>query len=299
METPELQNPGLLKDILSLTKPRLSGMVVITAACGMALALAATPLHPTHTLHLWGALFATAGIVGAANAFNCVLEADVDISMERTRNRPLPQGRLAPSTAMLFSLSLLVVSTRALYVFSNLLTVTAGLIAFFSYVGLYTPLKRRSMTALFVGAVPGALPPLMGWTAVTGTLSMTAWILFGILFFWQLPHFLAISIYRREEYESAGLKTVAGTLGVNAAGRHMFLYAALLFIVSLIPYPLGLAGTSYLAACLVLGLFFTGLAACGILRRDALNWPRAVFFGSLVYLPAVLGTWVIERCLLN
>lgn len=285
----------VIGDLLSLTKPRLSSMVVITAGCGT---LLAKSTQIGSDFGWWKAFLTITGttcVVGAANAINCLLESDVDAQMVRTRNRPLVQGRLSPATALIFGLSLLVFSMILLLIGSNPLTAFLGLLGFLTYIGVYTPLKRRSMIALFAGAVPGAIPPMMGWTAVTGHVELGAWILFGILFFWQLPHFIAISIYRQDEYENAGLKTVPGTLGLNAAGQHMLIYSTLLVGVSLLPYPLGLAGTGYFLTSLALGILFSGLSLAGILKIKDLDWSRAVFFGSLAYLPLVLGAWVLEK----
>ena len=289
----------LIKDLLSLTKPRLSSMVVITAGCGLLLAQSTQVNDPHSTpFTLWQGFLTILGttlVVGAANAINCLMESDVDARMKRTENRPLVQGRLSPGTALGFGLSLFSLSILLLLVGSNMLTALLGALGFLTYVGIYTPLKRRSLIALFAGAVPGAIPPMMGWTAVTGRVEMGAWILFGILFFWQLPHFIAISIYRQAEYENAGLKTMPGSWGINAASQHMLVYSALLVGVSLLPYPMGLAGESYFVTTLALGILFTGLSLAGILKIKDLNWSRAVFFGSLAYLPLVLGAWVWEK----
>lgn len=278
-------------------------MVVITAGCGLLLAKSTRLPMPfdsavAESLFSWRdvlMMLGTSGIVAAANALNCVLEKDVDALMERTQDRPLVQGRISVWGALAFSLILAVWSLWALFVGANAFTAFLGALGFLTYVGIYTPLKRRSMTALFAGAVPGAIPPMMGWTAVTGHADLGAWILFGILFFWQLPHFIAISMYRQSEYDAAGLKTVPGTLGKAAAGQQMLLFATLLVGVSLLPYPLGLAGLQYFVMALILGILFVGLCVAGILGIKDLNWPRAVFLGSIAYLPFILGAWVTEK----
>jgi protoheme IX farnesyltransferase len=298
-------HPSLFDDFLSLAKPRLSGMVVITAACGLLLARSTEQgvqealAHGVSSTLLRDlmSLIGTSLIVAAANTINCVLEKDTDAFMERTRNRPLVQGRIAPLTALLVGVGLAVLATALLWSAANPLTAALGLVGFFSYVAVYTPLKRHSMTALFAGAIPGAIPPMMGWTTVTNHMGLGAWVLFGILFFWQLPHFIAISIFRQSEYDSAGLKTVPGTMGVDAAGRHMLIYSALLVGVSLLPCAFDLAGQGYFLAASSIGLLFTGLSLAGILKIGDLNWSRLVFFGSLAYLPLVLGTWVVEQWL--
>lgn len=272
-------------------------MVVITAGAGLVLAESVSYGTAHAGLGLWrtiATLAGTSAIVGAANALNCLLEKDVDAYMERTQDRPLVTGRLSDTTALVFGLGLAALSLVTLWLAANPLTALLGLLGFLSYVAVYTPLKRRSPDAVFVGAIPGAIPPLMGWAAVANRLDMGAWILFGILFFWQLPHFIAISIYRQAEYEAAGLKTIPGTRGSHAANQHLLLWTASLVAVSLAPYVGGLAGTSYLMVTLALGILFTSLSAASVMKIRDLNWSRAVFFGSLAYLPLVLGTWVLE-----
>jgi len=278
-----------VRDLVSLTKPRLSSLVILTTACGIAVA----PGKESWAGLLWG-LFGTALLVGAANAFNCYLERDTDAWMDRTAKRPLVTGRLSGRDALAFSFALLAISLGLLIRFTNPLTSVLGLVAFASYVGVYTPLKRLSMMALFVGAIPGALPPMMGWTMVTGQVDLGAWILFAILFLWQLPHFIAISLFRKEEYEKAGLKTLPGTLGAERAKWQMLLYTSLLWLVSLLPYARGLAGVSYFVTTIVAGLLFVCMCLAGLFNVRELNWGRIVFLTSLVYLPTVLGIWVAD-----
>ena len=278
-----------LNDYLSLTKPRLTRLVLLSAACGAALA----PGHLNWFQWLI-TLFGTAGVVAAANTLNCYLERDVDAYMERTRDRPLVQGRLEPQAALNFGLTLAIISSVALGLATNWLTAFLGLMGFVLYVSVYTPLKRRSMTALFAGAIPGAIPPVMGWTAASNSIDAGAWILFGVLFFWQLPHFIAISLFRLNEYNAAGLKTVPGTLGEESARTHMLIYSAFLVFVSLMPVPLKLAGPLYAYTALFSGLFFAGLCVASYFKFKGLNWSRIVFWGSLAYLPLVLGIWVFD-----
>ena len=281
-----------LKASWELTKPRLTRMVVMTAICGAAVAPGS--LSGTSWLAL---CFGSWAIVAAANAMNCFYERDVDALMERTKDRPLVTGRLGPSFAFWASLVLASLAILALYFGTNLLTAFLGFLGFLLYVGIYTPLKRFSMSAIFVGAIPGAIPPVMGWTGVTGKIEMGAGILFAILFFWQLPHFIAISLNRLNDYESAGLKTVPGTLGSNQALKHMLAYTALLILCSLLPYPMGLAGLLYVWATGLLGILFVGLCIAGFLKVVHLNWNRLIFIGSLIYLPIILGVWVLDNWL--
>jgi heme o synthase len=159
-------------------------------------------------------------------------------------------------------------------------------------------LKRRSMLALFAGAVPGAIPPMMGWTAVTGNADAGAWILFGILFFWQLPHFIGLSLFLQEDYDRAGLKTLPGTLGRVGAQRHMLVYTAFLLVMTFVPFFSGHAGVLYLGTAALLGSAFSALCLAGLLGSKELNWGRIVFLGSLAYLPMVLGMWVVDHLLM-
>lgn len=271
-------------DLLSLTKPRLSSLVLCTCAGGMWLAPEAwTPGRWLLTL------LGTAGTVGAANALNCYVERDVDRAMARTRNRPLPAGRMEPQVALLFALGLAAVSLPVLALGSNLLTTGLGLLALLSYVFVYTPLKGHTDAAMLVGAVPGALPPLMGWTAVTGQLDVKGMALFVVLFLWQLPHFLAIALFRKAEYRAAGLHTVPLHLGDGAARWWMLVTTALLVPATLALYPLHLAGRLYLAAAVGLGVAFLGVQAWGVLHRLGAGWARRSFFFSLVYLAGLFA----------
>ena len=282
----------VLKDLLSLTKPRLTSLVVLSAAAGLAI----TPQEVGTSTFLW-IIFGIFLVVAAANTVNCYLESDVDALMSRTRNRPLVRGSLKPSTALIFGMSLAALSFVVLLWKSNLITAVLGLLGFALYVAFYTPMKRRSMLALFAGAIPGAIPPMMGWTAATNQINTTACLLFGILFFWQVPHFIAISLFREKEYTNAGLKTFPGTLGLRSAQTHMILYSAFLIFITFLPFPLGLAGVYYLSTALILGLLFTGLCVASFFALKPLNWSRIIFFGSLAYLPLVLGMWVLDHWL--
>jgi protoheme IX farnesyltransferase len=273
------------QDLLSLTKPRLSSLVICTAAGGMW--LARSPELTAGRIAL--TLLATAGTVGAANALNCYLERDSDRFMARTRNRPLPAGRMEPLVALFFGLSLAAFSIPTLALSANLLTAALGLVAFLSYVLLYTPLKSRSPQAMLVGAIPGAIPPMMGWTAATGRLDATAWVLFAILFFWQLPHFIAIAMFRKPEYAAAGLKSVPLASGDGVARWQMLGYTVALVPVSCLLYPLGVAGGFYLTVAVVLGAVFLGMTGWGVWRKEGKVWARKVFLFTLVYLAGLFG----------
>ena len=275
-------------DLVSLTKPRLSSLVLFTMASGMW--LAPGRISPSHWI---AALLSTAGIVAAANALNCYLEREVDRLMSRTRNRPLPAGRMDPSIALWFALSLAAISLPALVLATNLLTGLLGLTALVLYVLVYTPMKARSYAAMLVGAIPGALPTLMGWTAVTGSIDPPALVLFAILFFWQMPHFIAISLVRKEEYAAAGLKLLPLERGDDLSRAQMVAYLAVLVPVSLLLVPLKTAGLLYLVAALCLGLGFFAASLYGWHRRLGRGWAQKMFLLSLFYLAFLFAAlWI-------
>ncbi len=280
------------KSLIHLTKPRLSSLVILTTACGMVIAPSFSDVSIYQSLTI---LLGTTLIVGAANAFNCYLERDVDAYMERTQKRPLVTGKLQPKTALVFVAVLVVLSMYLLRISSNQLTAWLGFSGFIIYTGIYTPLKKYSVTALFAGAIPGALPPLMGWTAITGSVGVGGLILFLILFCWQLPHFVAISMFREKEYSRAGLKTIPGVFGSEAAQQHLLIYTLFLLLITFLPFPLGLAGWYYLATAILLGLAFLSLCLASFMGVKNINWGRVIFFGSLAYLPMVLGAWVLDQ----
>jgi protoheme IX farnesyltransferase len=284
-----LSPSSIASDLLSLTKPRLSSLVLATTAGGMWLAPGQLSLP-----RMLVTMLATAGTVGAANALNCFLERHSDRFMARTQNRPLPSGRMEPPVALWFGLSLAAVSLPALALGANLLTAVLGLVALVSYVLLYTPLKPRTSTAMLVGAVPGALPPLMGWTAVTGQLDVGGYVLFAILFLWQIPHFVAIALFRKEEYAAAGLKSVPIERGDDASRLQIVLYLVALVPMTLLPYQLHIAGGWYLLCAAVLGVGFLWLGAMGHFRRLGRAWARQTFFFSLLYLAGLFAALMLD-----
>jgi protoheme IX farnesyltransferase len=274
-------------DLVALVKPTIMMMALLTAAGAMSLAPGA--LEPGRALWL---VAGTALIVGAANTLNMYLERDIDCLMARTRRRPLPMHRLSPRTALVFgglqgALSLPVLARV------NLVTAALGLVALVLYVGVYTPMKQRSHWATWIGAVPGAMPALMGWTAATGRIELGGLAVFGVLFFWQIPHFHAIAMYRQRDYEAAGLKTLPATLGLPAARHHIVGYLAVQVAVSLALWPLGVAGLPYLVTALALGAAVLVQGARG-LTAGGPKWARAVFLASIVYLPVLFAVMVLD-----
>ncbi len=283
--------PTLLGDLVALTKPRITSMVVLTAGIGL---LLASPTSPAP----WTAFHTLAGtwlVAAGSSALNHFLERDRDARMRRTADRPLPSGRLRPATALLLGAGLSGVGTLELARWVGAVPALLGVAAWVSYVAIYTPLKLKSPLATLVGAVPGAIPPMIGWSAVTGGLGTGAWLLFALLFLWQLPHFLAIAWMCRDDYARAGfpMLPVVHPDGRSTA-RQMLLYSAALLPVSLGPTALGLAGFPYFVGALALGLGF--LACCWQFGRSfSERAARRVLLASVVYLPAVLAVMVLDR----
>ena len=280
-----------LRDVVALTKPRITLMVLITAAGGMWLAPDALPLGTALIM-----LITTATVVASANALNCWLERDSDRLMKRTMYRPLPDGRLQPTIALWLGVTLGVISVPLLTFAVNALTGLLGAVALISYVAIYTPMKRTSSTALLVGSVPGALPPLMGWTAATGSLDAPGLALFAILFFWQVPHFLAIAVYRQVDYDRAGLKTLPSERGLAATKGQAIAYTGLLVVSSLLLYVFRVAGPLYLVSAIVLGALFLG-AALAPTKPNENRWARRLFIVSLVYLTLLFAVLSVDALL--
>jgi protoheme IX farnesyltransferase len=277
-------------DLITLVKPRITALVVATTAAGLWMAPVA--LQPPRIL--W-TLVGTVLLVGAANALNMYLERDVDALMRRTRNRPLPARRLAPEVALWFGISLATVSIVILTLGVNPLTALLGVIAFISYVLFYTPLKQKSHVALLVGAVPGAMPPLMGWTAATYSIDLPSLVLFFILFLWQIPHFLAIALFHKEEYERAGIKILPLEKGERAAKHWIVRYLVGLVAVSLYPVWLRMAGEIYFWTALLLGAIFFLWGCYGLRAAAGRRWAISFFLFSIFYLPAILLVLVVTR----
>ncbi|MEZ5314156.1 MAG: heme o synthase [Thermoanaerobaculia bacterium] len=282
-------------DWLELTKPRITLLVTLTTAAGFALASEGRFDFATFLAALAG----TALVAAGSAVFNQVIERDLDRNMRRTANRPLPAGRLAIEPASLFGALLAVAGTLLLLLFANLLTAAIGVGTLVAYVAVYTPMKTRSSLATLVGAIPGAAPPVMGWTAATGEVGLGGWVLFAILFLWQLPHFLSIAWMYREDYRRAGmpLLTVNDPDGRSTA-RQTVLYAVALLPVSLMPSALGITGWIYLFGALFFGGLFLA-AAWRFARQQSQATARRLLLSSVLYLPAVLSVAVADHLYLR
>jgi protoheme IX farnesyltransferase len=283
-ESPALAPLETAAAVVELSKPGVAGLVVVTMLCG-----ALTAPGSIDLVKLLLALAGTASVVAAANALNMIWERETDALMRRTRTRPLPSGRLSVEVALAFSAVAAASGFAVLLLWVGELAALLTAVALGSYVLAYTPLKRVTPLALFVGAVPGAIPPLVGWASVTGSLDTLGFMHFAILFVWQLPHFLAIAIFRRDEYERAGHRVLPVVHGIPRTKIEMAFYALVLVAVSLLPVGLGLAGFEYAAIALGAGLVFLWLATAGFSAKDDARWARGVFFASMPYLVVVLG----------
>jgi protoheme IX farnesyltransferase len=279
-----------VRDLFLLAKPRLSSLVLVTAAGGMALAPGRIGGARAAVL-----LVATAAVVGAANALNNYIERGIDARMRRTRDRPLPAGRVEPIVALGLGLAVPIFAIPLLAIAGNPITGLLALAAITSYVLVYTPMKQRSTLALFVGAVPGAIPPLMGWTAVTGRMDAGGLALFALLFLWQLPHFLAVSIYLKEDYARGGLRVFALVHGDERTKRWIVGTTAALVPASFVLLPLGLAGPLYGAVAGVSGAALLAFAVRGLRRSDATRWSRSFFLATLVHLTLLFAALFAGR----
>ena len=256
------RNPGFVRDLVSLSKPRLSSLVLFTAGGGLWLSGVSV-----HWIQAAAAVLGTTMVVAGANTLNCYLERDIDKRMGRTRTRPLPAGRLSPQSALISGLVLSLISVPMLTLLTTPLAGLLAAIALLSYVLVYTPLKQRTSFSTLIGAFPGALPPLIGWTAATGTLDAGGLLLFALLFVWQIPHSLAIGIYRQREYDEAGLLVFPSEHGLVATHRQILLYSLALFPLPLALVYVGIGGTVTMLAGTALGAVFLWMAMEGYRER--------------------------------
>jgi len=285
---PELPAPSLrvqLSALVELCKPKVTRLVLVTTFLG---AVAAP--GPIDWVVALGALAGTALVVAGANALNMLLERDSDALMTRTRTRPLPTGRLSTDAALIFGILVSLVGLFVLATWTTATSVGIAALALVAYVLVYTPLKRVSSLSLLVGAVPGALPPAIGYAALTSTLDGIGLWLFLILFVWQVPHFLAISIFRRDEYARAGLSVLPTECGLRFARRTALVMSLALLLTSLMPTLLGVASLGYGLVALVTGLGFTLLATRELGERASDASARTLFFASMPHLVILLGT---------
>lgn len=285
--------PSRLRDLYELTKPRMNALVVVTTGVGFFMAI------PRFGLVNWPLLLhtilGTSLTAAGASVLNQYVERDLDRNMRRTADRPLPSGRLSAIEALLMGVSLGIGGVLYLSAFVNPLTALLGAFTLGSYVWIYTPMKRWTTLCTVVGAIPGAVPPVMGWTAIHNSVSAEALVLFGILFLWQMPHFLAIAVLYKDDYAAGGFAMLPCVdPDLRATGRQILVYLLSLLPVTLMPFGLRMAGAGYLVSAIALGAFFTtyGIqAARSRTREDA----RKLFFVSIVYLPLLLGALMVDK----
>jgi protoheme IX farnesyltransferase len=282
---------GTWVDYIALTKPRITLMVVLTALLGFVLA---SPGPIAGTGLAW-ALLGTGLVAAGASTLNMLLERETDGLMVRTRNRPLPAGRLRAPEVTAFGLGVTIVGLLVLATFSGLLAAALALLTWASYLFWYTPLKTKTSLSTLVGAIPGALPPVIGWAAARGTLEPGAGVLFTILFLWQIPHFLAIASLYKDDYALGGLPmlpVVDPTGGLT--GRQAIVHSVFLTLASLMPTVIGMAGRFYLVGALLLGIGLTATACAAAVSRTR-PAARKLFVVSIVYLTALSTLLLVDR----
>ena len=278
-------------DFVELAKPRLNVLVVATSAAGYYLGAAGALDWTAMAI----AVGATALVAGGAAALNQVYERDTDAMMRRTRARPLPDGRVPPREARLFGLAIAALGLGVLLARTNLLAASLAAATLVVYLAIYTPMKRRSSLATLVGAVPGALPPIIGWAASHGSLSLGGATLFAMVFLWQIPHFMAIAWLWRDDYGTAGfpMLPVIEPDG-RRTGQQAAIYAAALLPVSIIPSVIGLSGPFYLATAVALGLALLALAVRFARSRNDRS-ARVLFYASITYLPLIWIAMILDK----
>lgn len=276
---------NILHDYLELAKPRIVTLVLVTTSLGYFLGVNGFHRATTWILTLAG----MALTAGGASVLNHLIERDTDKLMDRTKNRPLPTGRVKPQNALFMAIFMVLAGGLILILFVNMLTAYLALQGAFLYAIVYTPLKRISWINTPVGAIPGALPPLIGWTAATGRADLGGWLLFLLLFVWQHPHFYSIAWLWRHDYARGGLKMLPV---IDPSGRRMFrqtiLYAIALIPVSLLPVYISISGIPYAIGAVLLGIFFLKASIHMAWEKDDLS-ARSLLKASVIYLPALFA----------
>ena len=288
---PDVKRATSVGDYLALTKPRLNFLVVATSAAGYYLGSTGS----VDMVSMAEAVAGTALVAGGAAVLNQLYERDTDALMRRTRMRPLPAGRVGPNDALVFGLALSAAGLALLAARANWLSAGLALATLITYLAIYTPMKRRTPLSTIVGAVPGALPALIGWTASRGRIDLSGAALFAIVFCWQLPHFMAIAWLYREDYSRAGfpMLPVIDPEG-KRAGKQAVYWGFLLVLASLEPTFSGLAGNAYFAVALLLGVALFWLAVRFASARNEAT-ARALFYGSITYLPLLWIAMIADK----
>ncbi len=277
------------RDFLLLIKHRLTSLVVFTSGMGYLIAARGD----INWVRLIVMLFGVFLVVGSANAMNQVIEAKVDGIMKRTSNRPLPAGRMQKEEAILIALLMLISGQYILYKFVNGISALLALIAFIIYVFAYTPLKRITPLCTFVGAIPGAIPPMIGWTAVSGQIELGAIILFGVQFIWQFPHFWSIALICKADYERAGFKVLPSS-DSRITAINLVIYTFMLLPMGMMPTIAGFAGKYALVVSIFGGALFL-VQALSLLRDNSVRSAKKVMLAAEVYLPLILIFLLIDK----
>ncbi|HSE43508.1 MAG TPA: heme o synthase [Acidobacteriota bacterium] len=280
-------------DYLQLTKPRITFLVILTTFIGFLLG----SKGPIEYVLLFHTILGTALVAAGASALNMVLESDADARMRRTENRPIPSGRLTSIQALSFGAILSAAGLLYLVIFVNPLTSALAAVTLVLYLFAYTPLKRKTSLCTVVGAIPGAIPPMMGWTAVQGSIGFQALWLFSILFLWQLPHFLAIGWLYRDDYARGGFPMLSVTdTECTQTSRQVIVNTIALIAVSLLPAFIGLSGKIYFAGSLVLGILFLMMGIRLSQTKSSMS-ARQLLLASVLYLPLLLSLLVLDQTL--
>lgn len=286
--------PSPLRDYWNLTKPGITRLCVFMTAGGYWLAVKGS----VNWFHFATVLLGTMLVVSGSAAWNMYSERVSDRQMKRTANRPLPTGRISAQNGLFLAIVLSIAGVLILALYVNLLTAGLALLAHVTYVFIYTPLKRKTPEFLLIGTIPGAMPALLGWTAVTNQIQLPGIILFAILIFWQLPHFMALSLMAQSDYAKTDILTTPKVFGAEKTRYLAFYYTLPLLPISLMLVPLREAGLIYLVTALLLGIWFAWVAAKGVFYKEVPErWPYKLFYASLLYLPLLTLGMIIDHVL--
>jgi len=289
-----------VRDYIALTKPRITWLILMSTGIGYFFGLPSAPtwlefLKGVHLLSLLHTIVGTGLIASGTAALNQWYEREADSHMHRTSRRPLPAGHLAAPRALVFAVTLSVAGFVELWLGVNLLSGLIGAFTLASYLFLYTPLKQRTWWSTTVGAIPGAMPPMIGYAAAAGTITLESWVLAAILFLWQFPHFYAIAWMYKEDYARAGIRMLPVVEpDCRSTARQIVLYGLALIPVSLVPGILGMSGRIYLAGALLLGLWFLYAGVRVAVERSMIR-ARSVLVTSVLYLPLIYGLMLLDR----
>ena len=289
-----------MRDYIELTKPRITWLILMSTGIGYFFGLPGaanwwTFLQSIHLLSLFHTIVGTGLLASGTAALNQWYEREADSKMRRTANRPLPSGRLLAPRALAFGVALSVAGFLELWLGVNLLSGLVGAFTLTSYLLIYTPLKQRTWWSTTIGAIPGAMPPVIGYAAAAGTLTPQSAVLFAILFLWQFPHFYSIAWMYKEDYARAGIRMLPVVEpDCRSTARQILLYGLALIPVSLLPGILGMSGRIYLAGALLLGLWFLYSGVRVALERTAIR-ARGVLLTSVLYLPLIYGLMLVDR----